>query len=393
MRKKRCIASLLISISFIIVVITFNSEQLNFVAKYGCTDYSVKSALAQLCDEVKNGIHANSDLCQSLCEEELRNDVSCLGFHFQKDFVFESGNLIFKSFDSDLEIDELLLEQPEKFVRSVKRYLMRKFNMKADDKIVQKLRFLSDSVDPFEFNGEGDSIDFWHSIHSSEFVWATLLAGKNVVAESAGICGNFYAVRKLQTFSAGNLKAKSGNLELALNFLSLMERLEGEGLTFCDIKMDNFGWDERSRSLAVIDADHIELGVKVTSGWCQTDADCEGSLRCHFKCDRVRNRCEMVTSNLQLICRDLFLFWQRDRAPDRPGLLTSIPVSGSLMDVVRKCSRFEEPNNKTAVVRLKDTLKRSLLDELALLQTNIAATSGPALSGLNNRWYSYPAVF
>jgi len=133
-----------------------------------------------------------------------------------------------------------------------------------------------------------------------------------------GYCGQAYVMEKVIPYSSlfPAFVRKLGwtrTVKLAISFLDMVEELEtakGGPLQHCDIQEGNFGIADDD-SIKLIDVDLILTKEKANEILpqpnCSSNSDCE-FFDCNSRCDVERGRClgKRITSNLQVLCRDIF---------------------------------------------------------------------------------------
>jgi hypothetical protein len=122
-----------------------------------------------------------------------------------------------------------------------------------------------------------------------------------------GSCGHFYFMDYIPHRLRDVAITWSSQLSIALKLLDLVQHLEEayfERLHICDIKVGNFGLDDKNR-LRVLDVDslyfHSALLRKMSDQNCSQDRDCEVG-KCWGLCNTTSQKCRpfRMNSNLQV---------------------------------------------------------------------------------------------
>jgi len=160
-----------------------------------------------------------------------------------------------------------------------------------------------------------------------EYLFLRYFQNKPGTLKVYGTCGHFYFVEYAQSlqYQVRNM-ALNERKELTLKFLELVHNLDtvyllnhvekkdklANGLVsapmqMCDVKLDNFGLNER-RELKIIDTDMV-----FPDKYIYNERVCSSHDECHFFdcksfCDLKQNKCvqKRVNNNLQAFCAKLF---------------------------------------------------------------------------------------
>lgn len=317
------------SYSFIVENYTKNSKI--------CSEQELQE-IAKLCDTDENA----SDLCSIFCSKDVYTIEQCYQQHKHKKLVFKAnttvyGKVIVKSLESPDNFDTFD-ENPSEFNKSVKTLLKEKYEM---ENWSQK-----ESLET-----EAQRRSFWNVINTNEYVFSEKYKEEKIFTPIIGKCTNFLVSKKLSILD--NAKTKYFNtkrkLHVAMNIVKLVEKLDNLGLSYCDFKMVNIGWDKDDMSMKVIDADNIRFKSKIEGQRCDKSEDCFQKMGCSSKCTKDKV-CQLLSSNIQYVCSYIFL-----HPKQKTGLLAT--ASEKLKNVIIQCKRFGFDDLKMVHDAIRQELK------------------------------------
>lgn len=144
----------------------------------------------------------------------------------------------------------------------------------------------------------------------NEYVFSLLYPNNDAIPRLYGSCGLFYFMEQVP-FTLNDVGATwSFRTSVARKLLDLVYRLDNsfhERLHVCDVKLDNFGIDNMSGQITILDADSVMINSvfehKLAELHCVDDQDCSIG-NCRGACDKNQGKCFpfRTNSNLQASC-------------------------------------------------------------------------------------------
>ena len=299
--------------------------------------------MKKLCNHEEN----ESELCSTICSKKRYLIQRCYTQHKHKKLVFRAriklyGRIIVKSLESP-DNYEKFNEDPKEFNSSVKRllkdhYLMENWTQKGSLETVNQKR------------------SFWKALNTYEYIFSEKYKDEKIFAPVVGKCSNFLVSKELAILRTSFRKnyGLRRQLQLAMNIITLVEKLDNLGLTYCDFKLANIGLDTDDNLMKIVDADNIRFKNKIEGQECAKDEDCFQKMRCSSKCtsDKV---CKLQSSNIQYVCGEIFL-----QGNNRGGLLGH--SSEKLRNILAQCKqlKFNDVN------LIKDAINQELQDSITM---------------------------
>ena len=278
--------------------------------------------ISQLCDNNESVDH----LCSMFCSKDLYNIEHCYRHHKQKQLVVRTnissyGRVIIKN----LEIPDNFSKDPIQFNERVTNLLKNNFSMEHWTK-----------KEPLETEIHRRS--FWAGINSMEYVLPEKYKDEKLFAPVLSRCSTFLVSERLQVLNFPQRKYfHRQKLELALRIISLVEKLDKLGLSYCDFYLNNLAWDPKDKVLKIIDLDNIRFKSKIEGQKCKWSKDCFQLLGCKSLCTKAKV-CSLRSSNIQYACNKIFL--NGVKIMSVPGLLNTERTSSEMMEVLDTCSQF-----------------------------------------------------
>lgn len=140
----------------------------------------------------------------------------------------------------------------------------------------------------------------------NEYVFSLLYPNNDAIPRLYGSCGLFYFMEQVP-FTLNDVGATwSFRTSVARKLLDLVYRLDNsfhERLHVCDVKLDNFGIDNMSGQITILDADSVMINSvfehKLAELHCVDDQDCSIG-NCRGACDKNQGKCFPFRTNSNL---------------------------------------------------------------------------------------------
>ncbi|XP_033117194.1 divergent protein kinase domain 1C-like isoform X2 [Anneissia japonica] len=365
-----------------------------------CTHKQSKVTIGKLCDLYKSKI-INGNLCNDICSGNIeyidclhspRGKVVLLAQWKNQKIVLKTKHpsvdayapvysvmenlegIAEKMYPEDVIFKSLVESQAQTYLGTI---------IKEGDDVVDRFWFgnwSKDRLNTLSFHASMNSL--WMLMSQDEYIFLKYHDTHPNVPQVLGACGYFYAVEysppgvifEPEFLNIGQQLQSApwqGRANIALGLLKLITAFDKsfpQKLYHCDVKEGNFGLQSNTEwatdaVVKVIDVDMVfyenKIGEIMGQGECVRDSDCD-FFHCRGRCNQETRMCspEIISSNLQVFCSNLFL-----PRHGKPGLLRYPPssISKELAIVLEKCTTVgQSPRQADIQKELKRLLIKSL---------------------------------